>query len=168
MQPIYTQTVGAGGAATVTFNNVPQTFTDLYLVASVRGTASQLSVDCFCSFSGQTGTNHSQTRLIGSGSSAGSDRPTTGSGFRLVDAAGATSTSNTFSSAVFYLPNYISINNRSVITDGVMENNATTTYSILTAVSYLSSAAITSIRFDSSPGSFAQHSTFTLYGITKG
>jgi hypothetical protein len=32
MQPIYTQTVGAGGAASVIFNNIPQTFTDPFAV----------------------------------------------------------------------------------------------------------------------------------------
>jgi hypothetical protein len=168
LQPIYTQTVGAGGVGTVTFNNVPQTFTDLYCVVSVRGSASQLNVDCFCSFSGQVGIAHSQTRLNGNGSSASSDRPGSGSAFRLTDVAAGTSTTNTFSSASFYIPNYTSTNFRSVVVDSTMENNATLDYSNLSAVTYSSSAAITSVRFDSSPGNFVQYSTFTLYGITKG
>lgn len=168
MQPIYTQTVGSGGTGTVIFNNIPQTFTDLYFTLSARGSASQLSVDCFCSFSGQIGTTHSQTRLIGTGSSVGSDRPTTGSAFRLTDVSAGTSTSNSFSSATFYLPNYTSTNNRSVMTESSMGNSATLSYLGFTGVTYLSSAAITSVRFDSSPGNFVQHSTFSLYGITKG
>ena len=167
LQPIYTQTVGSGGVGTVTFNNIPQTFTDLYCVVSVRSSASQLNGDCFCSFSNQTGSAHSQTRLSGNGTSASSDRPGSGSAFRLTDVAAGTSTTNTFSSASFYIPNYTSTNFKSAIVDSTMENNATLAYSVLSAVTYSSSTAITSVRFDSSPGNFVQYSTFSLYGVLR-
>ena len=36
MQPIYTQTVGAGGTTVISFNNIPQTFTDIQMVISAR------------------------------------------------------------------------------------------------------------------------------------
>ena len=36
LQPIYTQTVGSGGASSIAFNNIPQTFTDLLIKMSVR------------------------------------------------------------------------------------------------------------------------------------
>jgi hypothetical protein len=43
MQPIYTQTVGSGGATSITFNSIPQTFTDLKLSISIRGADSALT-----------------------------------------------------------------------------------------------------------------------------
>jgi aspartate/tyrosine/aromatic aminotransferase len=36
--PIYTQTVGSGGALSIAFNNIPQFYTDLKVVISGRTT----------------------------------------------------------------------------------------------------------------------------------
>ena len=55
MQPIYTQTMGAVGAQSVTFNNIPQGFTDLVLEVSGRGTdPTQIFTDAILSFNGET------------------------------------------------------------------------------------------------------------------
>ena len=79
-------------------------------------------------------------------------------------------TSNTFSNTEMYIPNYTSSNNKSVLIDGVTENNATTAYAYLFTGVWSNTAPISSIRFRFSGGGggvFAQHSTATLYGIRK-
>ena len=70
MQLIAKQTVGAGGATSVTFSNIPQTYTDLKVVCSTReSTDSYLGVY----FNGDTNSaNYTSIILRGNGSGAAS------------------------------------------------------------------------------------------------
>lgn len=164
LQPIYTQTVGSGGVNTVTFNNIPQGFTDIMVKASIRGTASAATVGAFMAFNGSSA-NSSYRLLYGDGSAAGSVAST---GLLLGDANAATSTSNTFSSHEFYMPNYAGSNFKSYVLDSVTEQNGTAVYSELAACLWRNTSALTSVLFQPTSGNFAQYTTFSLYGITKG
>ena len=54
-----TVTVGAAGAASVTFNSIPQTgYTDLVIKCSVRGTASALYASLAVRFNGDSAANY--------------------------------------------------------------------------------------------------------------
>jgi hypothetical protein len=165
LQPIYTQTVGAGGAASITFNNIPQTFTDLKIIVSSR-TSNTGATDSLGMYINGVQTNRSNTLLYGNGSGAFSVRGT----YRDVgtsDAGG--STSNTFSNIEIYIPNYISSNYKQIISDSVEETNAAATTLEMRANLWSSTAAITSLSFDcaSSGLNFVQYSTFSLYGVLR-
>ena len=168
MQPIYTQTVGSGGAASITFNSIPQTFTDLKLVISGRSSASSPSVYFLLNMDG--GSNYSNTTLRGNGSTVSSIR-LSGSTFIRFDSAGdgSDATASTFTNIELYLPNYTSSNSKSFVVDSVAESNtATFNYAnVLGAGLWRNTAAVSSVYivFD---GTLQQYSTFTLYGITKG
>jgi hypothetical protein len=164
MQPIYTQTVGAGGASAITFNNIPQTFTDLMVVHSIRDSNSGAEHQ-YISFNG-SGANFSNTVVFGNGAAATSQRRT--DNLLLSTNQSAATTANTFNSLQMYIPNYIGSNFKSFVMDCVTENNGTTAYPSLTAGLWRSTAAITSLTFTSAGTLYVQHSTFTLYGITKG
>lgn len=166
LQPIYTQTVGASGVGSITFNNIPQTFTDLKLVTSSRSNASGTIDTVSFQFNGDTSSSYSMTRLYGSGSSAASDRYTSnnGSPFDILD--GSTAIANTFGNAEYYIPNYTSSNYKQFINDAVSENNTTASYQLLESGLWSKTNAITSIKI--SVGTyFVQYSTFTLYGILR-
>ena len=167
MQPIYTQTVGATSVASITFNNIPQTFTDLKIVISSRttDTGSDRAVP-FVLLNGN-GDNSSNTRLYGIPNVAtGSDRA---SGGFIGYASTAANTANTFGSQEIYIPNYTSANFKQMIVDGVSESNSSTQAGLtLVAVLFRTTSAITSFSVFASNGNWVQHSTFTLYGITKG
>ena len=172
MQPIYTQTVGAGGAAGITFNNIPQTFTDLYLVFSARtnATPSNTTTRVRIGYNNQ-GAIGSVRVIEGNGSSINNFAE----GNATVMVAGyantATAGVNIFSSGEIYVPNYAGTNFKQVIANGVAEGNAATlSYGGLTmsAALYPSSSPITIVNISVEQGSFVQYSTFTLYGITKG
>jgi len=163
LQPIYTQTVGAGGAATVTFNSIPQTFTDLKVVASMRDTGAGPHI--VLAFNG-SGANFSNTLLLGDGTSTYSQRRTDAI-FTFTN-NGSGTTANTFASLDMYLPNYTSANFKSFTLESVVENNASGAYLSLYAGLRSNTAAVTSISFTAGTTAFAQYSTFTLYGITKG
>lgn len=168
MQPIYTQTVGAGGAATVTFNNIPQTFTDLAVQISSRSTggygAGNPSLAMKFIYNGDTSeTLYSATYELSTGTGRYTGAAWTG-WFNSTN-----STTSTFGSLFGYLPNYSGATFKSVITDNALEDTGSTgLYYGIQAQLYRSTSPITSIKFEPELGSFAQYSTFSLYGITKG
>lgn len=168
MQPIYTQTA-TGSSTTLTFNNIPQYFTDLMIVMSMRSTAAVTATDIFCQLSGDSGNNYSGTRLYGQGSSVSSDRQSGINIIRLGDCVGTSATASTFSSICAYIPNYTLSNFKQIIVDASSESNtATGYYSFLNAMLWRSTSAITSLWVAPLSGNMAQYSTVTLYGITKG
>jgi len=69
-EPIATTTV-SGTPATVTFNSIPQTYTDIYYVIY---TPTFAGVNTNMQFNGDTGSNYSWTQLYGDGTSAASAR----------------------------------------------------------------------------------------------
>lgn len=171
MQPIYTQTVGAGGVINITFNNIPQTFTDLKVVVSTRSTGSSLDGIYLVPNPGGS-TAFSTTAIYGSGSlGTGSYRSSNTSAGAFGTENGSGSTANTFTNIEAYIPNYAGSNFKSWISDSVSEDNSSGGQATIRmfATLFRSTAAITSITISNDSGNnFAQHSTFTLYGITKG
>ena len=166
MQPIFTQTVGAGGVGAVTFNSIPQTFTDLMVVASTRSTFTS-GFDSFGLYLNGSQSNISNTSINGSGSGVTSTRST----YRAISANdSAFATANTFANIEIYIPNYTAATFKQMIVQGVTENNAIASNLNLVANLWSQTAAITSLSFDNSTSgqNFVQYSTFSLYGITKG
>jgi hypothetical protein len=153
-------------AASITFNNIPQTgYTDLKVVASSRGSSSGPAEANRIHFNGDTtNTNYTGKRLLGSGTAASSDQTTAITPGFFNDLAGATA--NTFANSEVYIPNYTGSNSKSYSIDTVTENNGTEAYSALVAVRWSGTAAITSMTFTpESAGNFVSGSTFSLYGL---
>jgi hypothetical protein len=160
-----TVTVGAGGAATITFSSIPATYTDLVLVTSLRSDKPSYGFSNFSlSINGSTSTF--TTRYVeGNGASATSGSTTTGASGNI---NGPASTASTFSNTQFYFPNYASSANKSYSLDHVTEANATTAWMNLTAGLWSTTSAITSLTLTEGNSSvFAQYSTASLYGILK-
>lgn len=159
-------TVGAGGASTINFNNIPQNYNDLVIKLSTRDTAATVnSGGIKITFNGTT-SSYTNRNVFGNGSSTASQIPATTS----IDAGlgnsmpTAGNTASTFSNIEVYIPNYTSANNKSTSTDSVGENNATAAYAGLEAGLWSIVTAITNITI-SPITSFAQYSTATLYGV---
>lgn len=171
LQPIYTQTVGSGGVAGITFNNIPQTFTDLMVKVSGRFDSNPESSN-WCSFkiffNGDNSTTYSFTALYGGGSFTGSERASNSTVSQGGWMPSSVATANTFGSADIYIPNYTGANFKSFISDSVTETNATAALLPLVAGLWNKTNAITSVSFNRASANFVQNSTFTLYGITKG
>ena len=157
---IATTTVGAGGASSIDFTGIPQTYTDLKVVLSVR--SSDGSGSLRVQPNGLT-TNLSSRRLEGSGSGASS--ATDGSIIFIYAVTISSYTASVFSNIEIYIPNYAGSTYKSVSADGVMENNATEAYQNLVAGLWSNTAAITSLTLAKSSGTFVQYSSASLYGI---
>jgi hypothetical protein len=159
-------TVGAAGASSVTFSGIPQTgYTDLVVKVTGRSTASRAGGGFLFDIR-PNGSSANMTRksVYGDGSTATSGTGSDGQNMALDP---SDYTSNTFSSTDIYIPNYTSSAYKSFSTDTVNENNATEVLTLLGAMLWSNTAAITSLQFTPLAGSFVQYSTFYLYGVAK-
>ena len=160
-------TVGAAGASSVTFSNIPQTgYTDLVVKVSARAVLALNFQDINIRFNGSA-TGYSSRLLQGDGSAASSANNSSGALVWGANSVSSNATANTFSNGEVYIPNYTSANFKSISTDSVTENNATAAYAQLAAGLWSNTAAITSIELYLGAGTYAQFTTFYLYGVAK-
>jgi hypothetical protein len=169
-QLIEAKTLGSA-AASVTFSSIPQIFTDLKLVMSVRVTAGgNTSDNVYLTFNGATD-RYYEILLYGAGSSAGSVSAQNANAYLqwLGSSSGNTATANTFSNGEVYIPNYTSSNGKSISSDWVNPDNSVNGWEGMSSGLWnpTSNAAITSLKLEARAAatSFAVYSTFYLYGI---
>lgn len=161
--------VGSGGASSIDFNSIPNTYTDLVLKISLRCTTvpgyalarMKLKIN-----SSTSGYGNLLAYLINN--TTGSEKGTISDSISYFYAVGDDATSSTFGSADIYLPNYAGSTNKSASLDTVTENNGTNNAVALSAGLLSNTAAITSLSITSSDGfTIAQHSTAYLYGVSN-
>jgi hypothetical protein len=153
--PIATTTLGSA-AASYTFSSIPSTYTDLVLIAAIKGTSTiyrQLTVN------GDNGSNYSITELTGDGSATGSSRQSNATAMGMMEATNSSSDGTAIS--VFNFMNYA---NTSTYKTVLTRSNK---YDKVAAIIGLwrSTAAINSITLTAFSNTYAIGSTFTLYGI---
>ena len=116
-----------GVASSISFENIPQIFTDLVLFCSTRTSSAVLVADFFLSLNDNT--SITTRNLLGGGSSTASQTPGNIAGY----GNGSSSTSNTFGNNIMYFPNYSITGSKSYSVDSVMENNGTDSYQFIIA-----------------------------------
>jgi hypothetical protein len=161
---IATVEVGSGGAASIDFQSIPNTYTDLALYISTREESTATGV-INLKFNNNT-SNITSRYLRGNGASASSGTTTTMQ-FLTNSNIG---TANTFSNVQFYIPNYAGSTNKSAMSDTAVEsNNVNLPDTFLNMAAYLWSdtTAINQVTAYLPSGDIAQYSTATLYGIKK-
>jgi len=149
-------------AASITFANIPQTgYTDLKVVISSRQTATNGGNGYYydVTFNG-TSANRSGRYLLNLDGSVSSSTYTLWGLSNPSDF-----TANTFSNCELYVPNYTSSSFKSASLDSTNENNATGIRQVLATGLWSDTSAINSITLTPGGGSFAQFSTFSLYGL---
>ena len=173
MKKIQSVTVTGATQNTIEFTNIPGTFDDLILVASLRSNQAGATVEAVrVELNGNSSAVYSGRQITGNGAAASSTDNGSTTVFRNagIGATSVDATASTFSSCQLYIPNYSNTTtNKSVSFDWVNENNATTAYQRMAAGLFSSTAAITSIKLqcDTTTNSFVTHSTAVLYGIKK-
>lgn len=159
-ESIATTTVGAGGSSSITFSSIPSTYTHL----QIRGWASSASTPrIYLRYNSDSGTNYTYHFLEGNGSGA-------------VASAGANQTenwlfingfigANTPSPFIIDILDYADTNKFKTIRSlHGGENNSAGNIALCSGL-WRSTSAITSINLFPSSSSFAQYSTFALFGI---
>ena len=161
--PIQTYTL-TSTASTIDFTNIPQNYTDLYIVLSGRSSRSAVNDVLYMKFNDST-SGYSSKILEGNGASATSYSGSSSAFTDIFGIPAASSTASTFGSVSIYIPNYTSSNNKSISVDGVGENNATTAYADLYAGLWSNSSAVTKITLYNIISTFTANTTATLYGV---
>jgi len=156
-------TVGSGGAASIEFTSIPNTYTDLAISTSQRISSASPWSDVSVSFNNSTSNLSSLWLNAEGGSTVGYG--TSGSAIYYWTAANS-ATSNTFGNGFIYIPNYAGSNFKSVSIDNVGENNAANTILVFTAGLWSNTSAITSVKLTGA-NNFMQYSTAYLYGISN-
>lgn len=171
MTLIETKTVGAGGVSSLDFVNIPQTFTDLVVVRSMRastttGPAMSANITFNNSASGYS------ERLIYNNSTGGVATGTrSGTFFDWCGMTPTSWTSNqnvTFGSSSIYVANYTSANNKVVFAESIQENNSSSGADwnqYIVSGTWANTNAITSLKLTASAGVFLENSTVSLYGV---
>jgi hypothetical protein len=158
-------TVGSGGAANIEFTSIPNTYTDLKIVFSLRDASNTGDVWDWLDLTFNSNTsNYSARMLYGTGSATGGTSNTTQIKYGYYTSS--TATASTFGNGEIYIPNYLDSNYKSILGNAVSENNATAAIATLQAGLWSNSSTITSVKLTARI-SFAQYSTAYLYGISK-
>ena len=162
MVKIQTVTVGSGGQLAIEFTNIPQTYKDLYLVTSLRSTLSSGAAAITMQFNSVT-TGYTAQRLYSiPGLQYWGDTGLNTPGTSQPD------TSGSFSQHIYHIPNYTENNQKTWSAEAATENNSSSAYITFQNGLWANTSAITSIKiFDANILNLAQHSTATLYGISK-
>jgi len=167
MTLIETKTVGTA-VNTLEFTALPQTYTDLCILLSVRTSIADNIGYTTIRVNNST-TNWTSTWLQGNSSAVVSSFSTSAPDFF---ASGGNTTANTFGNGSIYIPNYTAATNKSMSLDFVSENNASGAFSAMQRIVsalWSNTSAITSFQLiaDGSTN-LAVGTTVSIYGILKG
>jgi hypothetical protein len=157
-----------GGAASIDFTSIPQTFTDLVVVYSLRNNAGAGGVSDFVQMDingDTTSGNYAWKELYGTGSGRATQNGSAGVIGRYVQNA----TASVFGNGLVFIPNYTGSTGKTVSCESVTENNAAESYLSIMAMRWTGTATITSLSLKSNGGqTLSQYSTAYLYGTLKG
>jgi len=155
---LQTVTVGSGGASSVIFSSIPQTYTHLQIRALTLGTVAGNAGKIH--FNSDTTDSHYWNHYVyGSGSSASSaayNQP------YLPEFMGSGATTSPGASIIDILDYTNTNKNKTIREIGGYDANGSG-YITLSSVLWLNTSAITTIEIDLS--SFQQYSQFALYGV---
>jgi hypothetical protein len=164
----------SSATAEITFNSIPQIYSDLYLVVSARSSGTANNFTGLKINGTSNPSNHVSRFLYGTGSSVGTVT-LDDDGYNLIAYMNLSSdTASAFATSTFYISNYRSSAAKSISIDAITENNGTAANQMIMAGLWDSTSAITSLGVISVAGSslnasgtMEPGSSATLYGINR-
>jgi hypothetical protein len=152
--PIATNTVSGTSTTVATFSSIPSTYQDLVVV--INGTIVG-SADAVMTLNNDTGTNYSNTRVYGNGSSASSDRATGTSNFSV--------SIGFMNDQTVTLVNLMNYANTSTYKSALARINKATGYVDASAILWRNTSAINRVDITAPSGYFSAGTTFSIYGL---
>lgn len=161
-ESIATVTVGSGGSATVSFTSIPSTYKHLQIrgmaLTTVSGGSPQVR------FNSDSGNNYSNHILYGSGSAAAAGVNTSISGMYIGGSNTGTNTTYPFIFVTDILDYTNTNKNTTMRTLSGLDSNGNGEISLFSGAWY-NAAAVNTIEIYAATKTFAQYSSFALYGI---
>jgi hypothetical protein len=165
-ESIATVSVGSGGQSTISFTSIPSTYKHLEIRFIGNKSTSGLGYGTMSFNSDTTASNYSYHELFGNGSAAYAGNAINTYAGTLVQKFGGSDASSTFGSGVISILDYASTaKNKTVRSLGGIDRNGSGEILFISGAWYNNTSAINSISIVPSAGSFAQYSSFALYGI---
>ena len=166
-ESLQTVTVGAGGQASINFTAIPSTYSHLQIRFIGRSTTADTNCDTLVRYNSDTGSNYSYHSLFGNGATAsanaGSSTNSSYMTFRNLTAANAGA--GQFGASVIDVLDYANTNKYKTTRGlGGYDSNGSGIIT-LGSLLWMNTAAITSINILPIVGSWAQYSSFALYGV---
>ena len=159
-------TVPSGGAASITFSGIPQTYSHLQIRAMYRSSVVGSEDSVIMRFNGDTASNYSHHFLFGNGSTANAAATSSTSYIYPWAVPGSTFLSNSFGIQVIDILDYASVTkNKTTRTLAGYDDNSTGGRIALTSGAWYNTSAVTSVSITAGSANIAQHSSFALYGI---
>lgn len=160
--------VPSGGQTAIEFTNIPQTYTDLFIVLSLRavsGTFPSSSVSLNTYGSG----SYTRRQIFGNGSSYGSNT-TSETELYLSQIPGSGNTANVFGNTQIIISNYTGSTTKMILADLVASQEATQSYQAQTLGLWNQTAAVTTVSLQTygRAQDLAQYSSATLFGVLAG
>jgi hypothetical protein len=164
--------VASSAQSSLTFSSIPQTYTDLLLLASVRTTTNNGGRDTWVlTLNGVTGANYGYVYNINyeatnnAAGYGGANYPNSRMGY--ASCAANDSDSTFFGVSKVYIPSYSQTGFRKIVRfdSGTISHTATQFMLARSAGRHSETAAITSITVYPNADNFATGTTYTLYGI---
>jgi hypothetical protein len=154
-----------GSVASITFSSIPQTYTDLVILHSVRTTRTDGMADLITEINAD-GSGITKKTMYADGTPSN----TSGAGGNMPGNSNKHAT-GIFGNHKLYFPNYTrTAHYKNWVSDGVVENNIDGDERSKTfqSTQWANNNAITQIRiYDSTGNNFIQYSTAYLYGISN-
>lgn len=159
MDPLQVITLGGSGASSITFSNIPSTYTHL----QIRAISMHPSSDGLCGrINGDTGTNYTYHEIYGTGSAAGAQAETGKTA--LLEFGGSPNTTSPGAYIIDIL-DYANTNKyKTVRTLAGYDANGSGIVRLVSQL-WLNTNAITSLSFYGTSSNLSQYSQFALYGV---
>jgi hypothetical protein len=167
MYPLQVITVGPSGASSVSFTNIPSTYTHLQIrVISRNSRASTNFNNIAFQVNGDTGSNYSAHLLRGDGSSVIAAPSTSASDIDFIIQSASGTNASVMGAFILDILDYANTNKYKTFRGLLGVDNNGSGYSGLMSGLWQSTSAITSIAFyPSTSGNITQNSQFALYGV---
>ena len=168
MFPLQVITVGPAGASSVSFTNIPGTYTHLQIRAIARATSGTVTDNWYIQFNGDTAANYSKHDLYGNGAVVGASASTSISAPNIGLLPSTANVANSFGASVLDILDYKDTNKfKTMRCLSGFDNNGSDGYVFLYSGNWRSTSAITSMTLTpvSGSGNFAANSQFALYGV---
>ena len=162
-ESIATVTVGALGAANVTFSSIPSTYKHLQIRGIVRELTGGFD-QAFMQFNSDTGTNYATHNLNGNGSSAGAGATTTTSSMSVAAIPGVNQSANVFGGTVIDILDYANTNKYKTVRSLSGTDNNGSGYVWFASGLWQNTNAVSTITISTS-SNFVQYTQFALYGV---
>lgn len=166
IQPIFSNVISTGGS--LSFTNIPQTYTDLLITASIKDNTSGGGVGqtIYMTFNSDGSAIYSGRWLESDGTNRYTSSNSNQTGFRMGVVQSTGATSGIYSNLEIYIPNYTLNTWKSFMSEYVTENSGTGVYIGADTGICRTHAPITTVSIGTG-FTLNQYTSWNLYGIAR-